>query len=267
MIRDQIVYGAVNKSLRERLLQEDKLTLKGAVQLCKAAELTVAQKATWGNPEMLVDFVSNPKEHKNFRPSTKCNRCHEPKKCQAFGEVCHKCKKKNHFAVCCKPSGKVSDGIFCEDNQETYEDFATLQVKRNGDCNDWLITASAAQKQIQLKADTGSQASLIPLSCYRKIRVGISTKLASAVQHNYSSAIISHIGSVKLRMNVNGVEAALESLVMKSSCPAILGLKACRTFGLVRYMKPYQVQQYSGVLLWCSYHDCFKALAVQRKAM
>ena len=35
----------------------------------------------------------------------KCGKCgykHEPRKCPAFGKLCHNCKKKKHFSTVCK---------------------------------------------------------------------------------------------------------------------------------------------------------------------
>lgn len=123
--------------------------------------------------------------------------------------------------------------MFCEDNQETYEDFAVLEVNRNRDYDESLIAASAAGKTDPVE---GPQVDSVPLLLY-KIRVRMSMKLASATLHNCSSDIISYVRTIKLRMNVNEVEAVLEFFVTKRCRPAILGLKTCRMCGLVRCME------------------------------
>lgn len=40
MIRDQIVFGVVDRKVRERLLRETDLTLEGAIRICQACELS-----------------------------------------------------------------------------------------------------------------------------------------------------------------------------------------------------------------------------------
>lgn len=47
MIRDQIVYGILDKKLRARLLREVDLSLEKAVQICKAAEMAKHRDWTW----------------------------------------------------------------------------------------------------------------------------------------------------------------------------------------------------------------------------
>ena len=46
LIRDRIISGLNNKSLKDRLLREDALTLENCVKICKAAELATLQLKT-----------------------------------------------------------------------------------------------------------------------------------------------------------------------------------------------------------------------------
>ena len=43
VIRDRIICGMLDNSVRERLLRQDELTLEKTLQLCRAAETTQAQ--------------------------------------------------------------------------------------------------------------------------------------------------------------------------------------------------------------------------------
>ena len=43
MIRDRIVLGTTDQSVRGRLLRESKLTLNGAVEMCRTSERTFCQ--------------------------------------------------------------------------------------------------------------------------------------------------------------------------------------------------------------------------------
>ncbi|XP_064464833.1 uncharacterized protein LOC135376168 [Ornithodoros turicata] len=234
-IRDQIVYGVWDGNLRERLLREYNLTFSSAVQLCKAAELTEKHNRAWNRSEKVVEPVMKREQPKINRKCGKCGRKHEIKKCLAYGKVCRQCKRKNHFAACCRAIRKVTDGVYFEERADSGDDFDVLEVgnsKDNGD--DWLVTASVSGRDLQLKVDTGSQANLIPHSVYRKISAGVPTKPAAAVPCNYSDGIISHVGTAQLLTKVNGIESTVELFVTKSPRRAILGLKACRLFGLVK---------------------------------
>lgn len=48
MIRDQIVFGAADDQLRERLLREDSLTLEDAIKAAQSAEMAASQKKKVG---------------------------------------------------------------------------------------------------------------------------------------------------------------------------------------------------------------------------
>ena len=43
LIRDRIVFGCSDARVKERLLREDNLTLKSALDICRAAEVSKAQ--------------------------------------------------------------------------------------------------------------------------------------------------------------------------------------------------------------------------------
>ena len=41
------------------------------------------------------------KSQKQTEACTWCGLKHEPRKCPAFGKICSKCNRRNHFAKCC----------------------------------------------------------------------------------------------------------------------------------------------------------------------
>lgn len=155
MTRDQIVYGTADKKLRERMLREESLTLEKAVQFCKTAELTETHKKAWEAPDHLLEPVSALQKEVEAQKCSRCNRQHEPRRCPAYGQVCSKCKKKNHWAACCRSrvyghdDRRVTDGVTCE-----HDDFAVLEVQAvTGDKADWLVEASVANQKVLLKVD------------------------------------------------------------------------------------------------------------------
>ncbi|XP_064472560.1 uncharacterized protein K02A2.6-like isoform X1 [Ornithodoros turicata] len=265
-IRDQIVYGVLDRSLRERLLREENLTLTKTVQICKAAELTEEHKKIWSQTDKSVDSVVKEKRRKyGGSRCKKCNSNHEPKKCPAYGKVCRKCKKRNHFAVCCKLRQKVADGVYLADDETDSDGLDVLEVCNGRDNrDDWLITAAISGKDVQLKVDTGSQANLLPLSVFKKIVLGIRTRPTTAVLRSYSGGVISHIGTAQLHTKIKGVTANLDSLTT-SARRAILGLKACRLYGLVNCVDAVASTDCSNGHVAADFPDLFQGLGCTKR--
>ena len=131
MIRDRLVCGITENSVRRKLLQEPKLSLEKCLDICRSAEATSAHlKAISGqstSTDKPVDTVNaldkrrktkappkrRSKGPKQLVPEPKedvlkcckhCGRSHIKQrfKCPAFGKVCSACNKPNHFAEMCK---------------------------------------------------------------------------------------------------------------------------------------------------------------------
>ena len=121
LIKDRLVCGVIKDSVQSRLLRETELTLQKAIDVCRAAETSSQQMkviqssssgVTGGNVDVVNRKIVKSKSLKNTdnKPAgstrkQKCRKCgynHEPRKCLAFGKLCHNCKKKNHFSTVCK---------------------------------------------------------------------------------------------------------------------------------------------------------------------
>jgi len=116
--RDKIGF-AVPRSLRETFLREPKLTLTRAVELCiawetsreQAAEMTAktgeVQKVSEQRQQCRLRSHTNTPQDKHFAKQIDCKLCGKTHRigksyCSAFGKICSKCQKKNHFAGVCK---------------------------------------------------------------------------------------------------------------------------------------------------------------------
>ena len=109
-LRDRIVCGITDNTLRKRLLQESSLTLDKCVMLCKASEATVthmqAMKLT-KDESAEVKFVHQKQKTAKKEYTNNCRYCgktHELVKtrCPAYGKTCTTCGKMNHFATKCR---------------------------------------------------------------------------------------------------------------------------------------------------------------------
>ena len=156
MIRDRLVCGIADNSVRRKLLQEPKLSLEKCLDICRSAEATSAhlkaisgQSSSTGSPADNVNAVdkrkkskapptrrSNGQMQKQPLPEPKedllkcCKHCgshvKQRTKCPAFGKLCSACNKPNHFAEMCRStSGKNSrprNGVNMVNSEDSSEE-------------------------------------------------------------------------------------------------------------------------------------------------
>ena len=118
MIRDKLVFSINNIRLKERLLRDNALTLRRAMDTCRSAELAKSQIQAMQTSQVVQDTSvdalrkatgqtrmgswnkskTSSKRHVTTTVCHKCGNKHEPRQCPAYGAVCHKCGKNNHFS-------------------------------------------------------------------------------------------------------------------------------------------------------------------------
>ena len=122
LIKDVIVCGTNDNSLRERLLRESELTLPKAISAGHAAEETRkhAREILKSNETINLHKIW---KHSKSRSQTsaqateiikKCKFCensHHRGKCPVYEKVCHDCNRKNHFKKCCPRNRKTPHEI------------------------------------------------------------------------------------------------------------------------------------------------------------
>ncbi|KAL4719394.1 hypothetical protein ACJJTC_014265 [Scirpophaga incertulas] len=125
MLRDKIVLGIHDTSLKKELLKKDKLTLNDAINHCRASEVTEKQMKSLTVSASLAD--NNIKKVFKLRKCKFCGNEHEFKKgiCPAWGKECSACKGKNHFSQVCKKKKK--------NVREIRNEMETVLEERNDD--------------------------------------------------------------------------------------------------------------------------------------
>ena len=117
ILRDRLVFGIRDSKVRERLLREANLTLPKTEEICRAAESMLAQmKVVSDNADTTISAIKVEQDHQgysdkamaNSKPARECGNCgrkheqHKRELCPAYGKVCNKCLKPNHFAMKCR---------------------------------------------------------------------------------------------------------------------------------------------------------------------
>ncbi|XP_041350800.1 uncharacterized protein LOC121369792 [Gigantopelta aegis] len=118
MLRDRIVLGVRDDTVRQKLLEDRKLTLSSCIEVCRAHESSHIQaKAITSSAPRVIDRVNRrnspgTKHTVQQKKCKKCGRLHKPHDvCPAKDAECRKCSKKGHYAAMCyskvgKPGGQ-----------------------------------------------------------------------------------------------------------------------------------------------------------------
>ena len=153
LLRDRIVFCVRDNGLRKRLLQERSLDLSRCIDICRTHENTTSQMKLTTDTCEEVHRVEERRHFTNKRPHDRgqfrqqkqertifptptrpivncklCGRQHERKKEMhpAWGQVCSKCNKRNHFSRCCPPDVRSKVHVIDEQSSdveyEGYED-------------------------------------------------------------------------------------------------------------------------------------------------
>lgn len=127
MLRDRIVIGVKDQRTQQKLLEIKELTLEKAIDVCRSAELSKEHMKALNNSEVHAVQARTPSHqpadikakysdtntrfshnnhnvvqyNRNYYMCRKCKTEHGPRNCPAYGKVCTKCKKYNHFSVGC----------------------------------------------------------------------------------------------------------------------------------------------------------------------
>jgi len=127
MLMDKIVFNI--DDLREKLTHKgSELTLDRCFEICRTAELTKTQARAMSNILSMpaIDAVKARTTASSLEPrigqaNFNCSYCgfrHLSRKCPAYGQTCHNCGRRNHFAQVCQQAKLQANHIQSEDLAE-----------------------------------------------------------------------------------------------------------------------------------------------------
>ncbi|MDY6787809.1 MAG: retroviral-like aspartic protease family protein, partial [candidate division WOR-3 bacterium] len=179
MLKDQMVHGVQDQALKERLLQEQNLTLTKCIAMCKAAEAASAHLKGMNDPSSAADaqvahVQQRPGKHGDKRKNLECKFCglRHPmvkSKCPAVGKKCSSCGQLNHFAKKCsagkkKPAKHVRH-VQEDDQLSSDSDSVGMIGLVNGKSKEFNAKLKVQGRTITFLLDTGASSSLLPESC------------------------------------------------------------------------------------------------------
>ena len=176
MVRDKIVSGIRSKEIRHLLLTEgDKLTMSKTIEIANSYEITqqCLKEMTHEDPcqaQAQIDEIRRRKQ--NFgnqqRTSAKminncrfCGSRHAPRNCPAYGQTCHICQGKNHFAksyMCPGRQRNRSVNLLDEDEDEDIGKKSIKSVtKSNNDEDEMYIFSIETERKVEFKNDDSDE--------------------------------------------------------------------------------------------------------------
>lgn len=243
LILARLISGLSDESLRTRLLLEKNITLDEAIGKCKAVIASRERNKEISGKEVLYVKPKAPSvETKGkfvasaAKPSIKdckfCGLSHLAGKCPAYGKLCSRCGKKNHFARKCKQS--EVNVVDHEDQASDSDDVSVHRVFSTGDNleSDWKVKLNVEGKSITFKIDTGAQVNVIPQKMAS--RLGVTCRKSEKRLATYSGGKLTVIGTCNLSCSYKGRVKRLEFEVVDTPFTvALLGLKSSVAMGLI----------------------------------
>lgn len=259
LIRDRVVLGCTDCRLQERLLREPDLSLTKALQICRAAEATAEQmKMIRGDDTTTINSLKSEKysssrrnnnEHTGSSDRSTCRKCgtrHPPKQCPAFGKICFKCQKENHFGKLCRSSSRLTVRDKMQDRsahspagsainslERDITDFDIGEVKINS-CskdqdhkNSWWKEIVINGKKVSCKLDTGAEANVMPASVFERLPGKPRLQKTKTVLTAYGNSKIQPLGTTTLEARINEKKQLLEFYIVDIRAPTIIGLISC----------------------------------------
>ena len=247
--------------------------LKNLAAKCQFRDSTevedrVLDQLIWGskNPDVQKSLIGRDKSCNN------CGKQHPRNKCPAYGTLCRKCGKANHWQSVCrsskrkqfiqgrKPVFKKSIHTIEDRGDEDNDEILTIstievntiedtQHSTTHDTREVFATLEITQPEkkrkinLQCKVDTGAQSNVLPI---RLLRIIAPEKFDDegnlkpevlekneAVLSAYGGSVIKQLGTINISCKYKEKKINCIFYVTDTSGPAILGLKACIALKLV----------------------------------
>ncbi|KAJ8047849.1 hypothetical protein HOLleu_06962 [Holothuria leucospilota] len=103
LIRDRLICGLRDDSVRCKLPRVDKLTLEQAINTSRANETATAQLTELSHDQGRASDIHEVKSRPIAKKTCgKCGRQHKYGECPAVGKTCRRCGRANHFECVCR---------------------------------------------------------------------------------------------------------------------------------------------------------------------
>lgn len=276
LVRDRIVCGINSDGLRERLLRENELKLEECIKLCRTHEMTKQRSAELkATGEQELHAIKKTFRSEPVRSGRNCKFCGDSHKfgarfCPAFGKICTKCNKPNHYSKVCRSDRSVNE--IAEETAQNQDTVTQAAPYVNGDDHFFLeslelLTVSNNQafininiegQSVRMKLDTGSQVNALPVSMASKLGK-LSVCQTKSNLHAYGGHKIGVLGTQEYTCQYKNHHKVLTFYVIDGPSSPILGLAACLDLNLIKLIGEVENKCND---MFHTYADVFEGLGV-----
>ena len=287
-LRDRIVFGLNDAAVKKTLLKDSDLTLEKTLTICRTSEASDAQMRHM-NPvtnETLpeVNKLHRTSESLNIYSCQYCGTTHSPRTCPAFGKICHKCGKRNHFSKVCRSGRAQNQPSVNECNVQANRESLPVssnslhiqsvsarvdQVSNNNSRSlmrcPITVKGMNTASLVDFKLDTGADANVLPFSEYKKLHLGPLDK-TQTILRTFGQYKILPLGTKWLTcVAPNGREFTLLFYVIKEYDNPILDEFACIEMKLICRVFANTIEPLSRGDIEREYSDVFEGLGCFEK--
>ena len=247
LIRDRMFLGVRDQQTRKKLLQERNLTLQRCIDICKSAEITSSQlKSMGGQAEEIHKVNFSKKKTDGGSREIDCKFCglrHQKikEKCPAWGKVCLKCKRKNHFAKKCTKKGTSRKSVNAVTNDDEYSDDNEVELIQTVETVGQIIT-SKNKKSIFAEMEIGANPVRFQVDCGATVNI-LPKKYVGSNKIEKTSKVLQMWNRDKLkpegtcRLIVKNRKTkkkySVEFIVVKESLTPLIGASAAQQMKLI----------------------------------
>ena len=274
LLRDRIITGMNNSNTREKLLNENELTLKKAIEICRTAEQTAMQLEKLNEKLKEAELVNYTKadrrkptqrystqEHRHRPPPQRemlldckyCGRDHEKGRCQAYRQTCTNCGKRNHLARVCQSQHSHPQPPTRTTHRKAHRTVKVRYIEADSASDESIYSLGSLldRKQyytdiqistpgddthhsVKFQIDTGATCSTLALKDYNQISMA-PLQPSHTKLRLYDNSVLQPVGMVTLRCEVNGISKKVRFQVVDNMVPSLLSGRASAALKLISF--------------------------------
>ena len=268
VLRDKFVFGLLDDSLKERLLRENELDLTKAVEIAHRQESSKRHIKDMSTKPVINTLSRGHTMRHSSRQGTDtyitcrcCGKQHNPKQCPAYGQICTRCQKPNHFAKMCKTKLVPRKTVATKGRQkylkklhvvETDQETESDQESQNSDESytlgmyplkingiekqtAWLSTVKTQSGKVTFKLDTGAEANVIPIEVFNQLTNTPQVQPTKTKLTAYGGNTIKPLGTCTLQCTSKHNCHDVKFYVVNADSQPILGLTDCEELALLEH--------------------------------
>ena len=184
------------------------------------------------------------------KPPRSCKFCGykhlftKPSRCPAVGKLCLKCKQKGRFAQVCPANVKGgSQGDVVQNSQSSSQEVLTYfesielgSVLNARKSRKSLLTIQIGGQAVEIKADTGAEATVIPYHLYEKITKEPLQQIQQPLKGWLATKPVHPRGCVRLATRYNNRQMDFLYLVVDGNFTPLLGCDACLDLEVLKFI-------------------------------